>query len=78
VPFDQVPREAGHEAQVQWLYDWWERIDSWITENRPGGAPLPAVAAVPDTLPAETAGELFGPEASGQRRSLGYRPARRA
>ena len=35
VPFDQVPRGADHEAQVQWLYDWWERIDSWITENRP-------------------------------------------
>jgi len=36
VPFDEVPREADHEAQVQWLYDWWERIDSWISENRPG------------------------------------------
>jgi hypothetical protein len=35
VPFDQVPREVDHEAQVQWLYDWWERIDRWITENRP-------------------------------------------
>ncbi len=38
VPFDQVPRAADHEAQVQWLYDWWERIDRWITENRPAGA----------------------------------------
>ena len=37
VPFDQVPREAGHEEQVQWLFGWWERIDEWITENRPGG-----------------------------------------
>ena len=36
VPPDQVPRAADHEAQVQWLYDWWERIDAWITENRPG------------------------------------------
>jgi hypothetical protein len=35
VPSEQVPRRAGHEAQVQWLYDWWERIDGWITENRP-------------------------------------------
>ena len=43
VPFDQVPREAGHEEQVQWLFGWWERIDEWITENRPGG-PLPAAA----------------------------------
>ena len=45
VPFDQVPREAGHEEQVQWLFGWWERIDEWITENRPGGLPAPAVAA---------------------------------
>jgi 1-acyl-sn-glycerol-3-phosphate acyltransferase len=37
VPFDEVPREAAYEEQVQWLYDWWERIDGWITENRPAG-----------------------------------------
>ena len=43
VPFDKVPREAEHEAQVQWLYDWWERIDTWISENRPGGAAVPEV-----------------------------------
>ncbi len=38
VPSGQVPRAADHEAQVQWLYDWWERIDRWITENRPADA----------------------------------------
>ncbi len=42
VPFDQVPREAGHEDQVQWLYAWWERIDAWISENRPAQAAEPA------------------------------------
>ena len=36
VPVDQVPRELDHEAQLQWLYDWWERIDTWISDNRPG------------------------------------------
>jgi hypothetical protein len=36
VPDDSVPRSADYEAQVQWLYGWWERIDAWITENRPG------------------------------------------
>jgi hypothetical protein len=36
VPVDQVPRELDHEAQLQWLYDWWERIDAWISDNRPG------------------------------------------
>jgi 1-acyl-sn-glycerol-3-phosphate acyltransferase len=35
VTADQVPRQADHEAQVRWLYDWWERIDAWIAQNRP-------------------------------------------
>jgi hypothetical protein len=47
VPFDQVPREADHEEQVQWLYGWWERIDSWITANRPGVPAVPAAVAAP-------------------------------
>jgi 1-acyl-sn-glycerol-3-phosphate acyltransferase len=50
VPFDQVPREADHEEQVQWLFGWWERIDEWITENRPGGLPAPAAVAAPSLL----------------------------
>ena len=28
VPFDQVPREASHKAQLKWLYDWWQH-DWW-------------------------------------------------
>ena len=51
VPFDQVPREAEHEAQVQWLFGWWERIDEWITENRPGGPLRPAAVAAPAPSP---------------------------
>jgi 1-acyl-sn-glycerol-3-phosphate acyltransferase len=39
VPSEQVPRDAGHEAQVKWLYDWWQLIDGWITDHRPVGAP---------------------------------------
>ncbi len=35
VPAGQVPRSAGHEAQVEWLYDWWKRIDNWVSDNRP-------------------------------------------
>jgi hypothetical protein len=31
VPAGEVPREAGQDAQVSWLYDWWERIDGWIS-----------------------------------------------
>jgi 1-acyl-sn-glycerol-3-phosphate acyltransferase len=36
VPVDEVPRTLDHEGQVRWLYDWWERIDAWIAQNRPG------------------------------------------
>ena len=61
VPFDAVPRSADHEAQVQWLYDWWERIDTWISENRPGGATVPEVAPMPEDETAEPVGELTGP-----------------
>jgi hypothetical protein len=35
VPAADVPRDASRDTQVSWLYDWWERIDAWITaENR--------------------------------------------
>ena len=44
VASESIPRSADYEAQVQWLYAWWERIDAWITENRPGGVALPAAA----------------------------------
>ena len=49
VPHDQVPRTASHEAQLQWLYAWWERIDEWISENRPEGSPAPAPATAQRT-----------------------------
>jgi len=34
----QVPREeipAERDAQIEWLFGWWETIDAWIAENRP-------------------------------------------
>jgi 1-acyl-sn-glycerol-3-phosphate acyltransferase len=34
----QVPREeipAEREAQIEWLFGWWETIDAWIAQNRP-------------------------------------------
>lgn len=33
VPAAEVPRTAGYEAQVSWLYDWWERMNAWITSE---------------------------------------------
>lgn len=35
VPAAGVPRAADHETQVAWLYDWWERIDAWISRESP-------------------------------------------
>jgi 1-acyl-sn-glycerol-3-phosphate acyltransferase len=40
VPAAGVPRSADHEAQVRWLYDWWARIDAWISQNTPEPGPL--------------------------------------
>jgi 1-acyl-sn-glycerol-3-phosphate acyltransferase len=54
VPYNQVPRDAEHEAQVKWLYDWWKLIDAWITANRPAGAAEPE-------RPAHTTGETAQP-----------------
>jgi 1-acyl-sn-glycerol-3-phosphate acyltransferase len=36
VPAGEVPRQAGRDVQVAWLYDGWQRIDSWISQNRLG------------------------------------------
>jgi len=58
VPHDAVPRTATHDAQVQWLYDWWKLIDSWITENRPGGAAIPEGVSEPANDTAEPVTEL--------------------
>lgn len=33
VPPDEVPDDR--EKRIEWLYDWWARIDEWIEENRP-------------------------------------------
>jgi acyltransferase-like protein len=41
IPADEVPRNADHETQLLWLYDWWQQIDAWISANRPDtGEPL--------------------------------------
>lgn len=33
VPRSELP--DGREQQIEWLYDWWARIDSWVDDNRP-------------------------------------------
>jgi 1-acyl-sn-glycerol-3-phosphate acyltransferase len=37
VPAAEIPE--GHEAQADWLYEWWARIDLWIRDNRPSALP---------------------------------------
>jgi 1-acyl-sn-glycerol-3-phosphate acyltransferase len=65
VPAGEVPRDAGHEAQVKWLYDWWSLIDSWISDHRPAGAPgsgsPPDQSSVPDP---SSAPDAEAPEAA--------------
>ncbi|BAL92485.1 putative phospholipid/glycerol acyltransferase [Actinoplanes missouriensis 431] len=39
VPPEEVP--AGEQERVDWLYDWWARIDAWIDDNHPPDFPLP-------------------------------------
>ncbi len=32
VPPDEIP--AGRQERIDWLFDWWARIDAWIEANR--------------------------------------------
>jgi 1-acyl-sn-glycerol-3-phosphate acyltransferase len=34
VPAAEVPRCDDHDSQVRWLYDWWQRMDTWISGER--------------------------------------------
>ena len=37
VPRGEIP--AGREAQIEWLFGWWETIDAWVAEHRPQELP---------------------------------------
>ncbi|GIF74581.1 1-acyl-sn-glycerol-3-phosphate acyltransferase [Asanoa siamensis] len=37
VPPEDVPQER--EQRIEWLYEWWAKIDAWVEENRPVGVP---------------------------------------
>jgi 1-acyl-sn-glycerol-3-phosphate acyltransferase len=65
VPAGEVPRDAGHEAQVKWLYDWWSLIDSWISDHRPAGAPGSGSPPDPSSVPdPSSAPDAEAPEAA--------------
>jgi len=36
VPAAEVPRSSDHQTQTDWLYDWWERLDEWISAQSRG------------------------------------------
>lgn len=48
VAADQVPE--GETAQIAWLYEWWERIDSWVEGHAEAGL-QPVTALRPDPAP---------------------------
>jgi hypothetical protein len=48
VPSEEIP--TGERERVLWLYEWWEKVDTWIERHR-----VPQVPAGP-----------FGPPESGQ------------
>jgi len=37
VPREEIPE--GREARIDWLFGWWERIDTWVDEHRPVDLP---------------------------------------
>ena len=37
VPRAEIP--TGRDDQIEWLFDWWERIDDWVEEHRPTDLP---------------------------------------
>ncbi len=47
VPVDDVPRDLDYEAQLAWLYDWWARIDDWISHQRVTAEPAQPEPLVP-------------------------------
>ena len=51
VPAPSIPRGASREAQLTWLYDWWQRIDAWITAEN---SDAPAGQSGPLARPAAT------------------------
>jgi 1-acyl-sn-glycerol-3-phosphate acyltransferase len=61
VPSASVPREADRGAQVSWLYDWWERIDAWITAQAADIAQPPGPARAVQRAPVADAAQPSGP-----------------
>jgi hypothetical protein len=48
IPPDQVPRDR--EELIEWLFEWWKRIDDWI-EARRSHVPTPSIPGAAKELP---------------------------
>ncbi len=46
VPRSEIPDDA--EARTDWLYEWWERVDTWIENHMEPGVP---VVSADDPIP---------------------------
>jgi 1-acyl-sn-glycerol-3-phosphate acyltransferase len=64
VPAGEVPRGTDHETQVRWLYDWWRRIDAWITSQQAGQRLPPRYTS--DAYTERTRLTVDGPRLPGQ------------
>jgi 1-acyl-sn-glycerol-3-phosphate acyltransferase len=65
VPAANVPRSASHDTQVSWLYDWWQRIDAWITEEHAAPRGTGPAVTTPDGGPAVDEPVIAAPAADG-------------
>jgi 1-acyl-sn-glycerol-3-phosphate acyltransferase len=39
IPREEIP--VGREARIEWLFEWWRRVDEWVDEHRPVDLPDP-------------------------------------
>ena len=69
VPAADVPRDADDETQLRWLYDWWQRVDAWVTAQNDSQQALsrsdPEILYPERTPLTPDASPLFRPVADG-------------
>jgi 1-acyl-sn-glycerol-3-phosphate acyltransferase len=51
VPSAELPRDRDVDAQVDWLFDWWTRMDQWVAERRVAAGHAPAAPPGPTAGP---------------------------
>ena len=59
VPPEEVP--AGRQERIEWLYDWWARIDEWIDAHQPAPRPRTGPPAARRLSPVRWLPYRFGP-----------------